>query len=201
MTTTLTAVLLVVLAAGWAVTARMALLWWRRLHTDALTGLANRERLVRAFRRARRHGGTVGVLLLDLDRFKQVNDTHGHAVGNLVLRRVALRLAMACTAGELAVRLHGDEFAVLLTRLPFGHTGALTAQRRAAELAASIAAPIGWDEESVAVSATVGAAVCFAPVADLSALMRAADQRMYARKSAAPAIAAPVAELAGRWLG
>lgn len=196
MTSTLTAVLLVVLAAGWALTARMALLWWRRLHTDLLTGLANRAALLRAFRRATRRGRTVGVLLVDLDKFKAVNDEHGHDAGNHVLRRVARQLAFAAGRNALPVRLHGDEFAVLLTDLPPGQAGIDTARQRATGIAAAIqSVTVELPGGTVRVGATVGAAVAPTWTADLSLLLRISDQRMYAAKTTSRA-AGPVA---GRW--
>ncbi|MQA63396.1 MAG: diguanylate cyclase [Actinophytocola sp.] len=185
MSTTLTVVLLVALAAGWAVTARLALLWWRRLHTDPLTGLANRDALARAFARARRRGLAVGVLLLDLDHFKAINDIWGHAAGNLVLRHVARQLAFhACShRTALPVRLHGDEFAVQLTDLPPGAAGMRLAEQHAREVAVAIATPVAFGVDQLAVTGTVGAAVSPAGEARLGALLRVADQRMYAGKA------------------
>lgn len=184
MTTTLTAVVLIVLAAGWAVTARMAVLYWGRLHTDPLTGLPNRAALMRAFRRATRRGFAVGVLLVDLDAFKAVNDAHGHDAGNVVLRTVARELLFAAGAGALPVRLHGDEFAILLPSLAPGAAGQYDADLRAASVAAAIrAATVELPGETVRISATVGAAVAPVATADLSLLLRVADQRMYAAKT------------------
>lgn len=200
MTTTLTMILLVALSAGWALTARLALLWWRRLHTDPLTGLPNRAALVRAFRRATRRRLAVGVLLVDLDRFKQVNDAHGHDAGNVVLRTVARQLTFAAGPGALPVRLHGDEFAVLLTDLPIGQAGIDTAQQRGVGVAAAIeAATVELPGETVRASATVGAAVAPTATADLSLLLRIADQRMYAAKTNTTGIDRDASTPAGRW--
>lgn len=185
MTTTLTCVLLVALAAGWAVTARLAVLWWRRLHTDPLTGLANRDALARAFARARRRSIAVGVLLLDLDHFKAINDIWGHDAGNLVLRHVARQLASRTCLHRTAlpVRLHGDEFAVLLTDLPPGAAGMRLAEQHAREIAVAIARPVAFGVDQLAVTGTVGTAVSPAGDARLGALLRVADQRMYAAKA------------------
>lgn len=193
MSTTLTYVLLVDLAAGWVVTARLAVSWWHRLHTDTLTGLANRDALARAFRRATRRSLAVGVLLLDLDEFKAINDRHGHNVGNQVLRHVATRLALAAGPGALPVRLHGDEFAVLLPILAPGQAGLDAAQHRAAGIVAAIGTAADLPGHTLRITASVGAAVAPAHTADLSLLLRVADQRMYAIK--ATNAAAPV----GRW--
>jgi diguanylate cyclase (GGDEF)-like protein len=102
-------------------------------HHDTLTGLANRayleERLEQALSVARHEGGCIAVLYLDLDHFKQVNDTLGHAVGDELLRIAAARLRAAIRDGDTLARLGGDEFAVLQTSvLADGDTEAL-AQR------------------------------------------------------------------------
>jgi len=85
---------------------------------DQLTGLYNRrsgeQRLVQEMSRAHRHGRPLTILLLDLDALKQINDTHGHAAGDLVLKSFAERLQRAIRGSDLAVRLGGDEFMVLL---------------------------------------------------------------------------------------
>jgi diguanylate cyclase (GGDEF)-like protein len=163
----------------------------RQLTTDRLTGLGNRDALVRTFRCARRRGPVVGVLLLDLDGFKQVDDRYGHDVGNVVLSHVGKRLQSVCGSGELAERLHGDEFAVLLTRLPAAD-GQGHAEERAGAITAALAAPVEVDGARVLVSASAGAAVCAVEHAGLSALLRAADQRMYAAKRGAAGSEAPV---------
>lgn len=139
MTAMLTSVFLVALGAGWAVTARLAVVWWRRLHTDRLTGLANRDALARAFQRASRRSLAVGVLLIDLDKFKAVNDEHGHDAGNHLLRAVARQLAFAAVPGSLPVRLHGDEFAVLLPDLPPGQAGIAAVRRSLRRLGVRLA--------------------------------------------------------------
>jgi len=192
---TLTAITLAVSAVtgpAWVLTAHRTHQLSRQLHTDRLTGLANRDQLARTFRTACRRGGpAVGVLLLDLDGFKQINDSHGHDVGNRVLRHVAAQLHRECRDGELAVRLHGDEFAVLLGELPHGAQAQRVAERRAAEFAAAVNQPMPGDGHRLAVMPSIGAAVAATWHADLSALLRAADQRMYAAKRGAV--------LVGRW--
>ena len=87
-------------------------------HHDELTGLSNRKLLVRktgeALAQADATGTKAGFLLLDLDRFKEVNDTLGHAVGDRLLRVIAHRLTHSVRPGDLVARLGGDEFAILL---------------------------------------------------------------------------------------
>lgn len=88
---------------------------------DSLTGLANRrlfyDRLQHAIRHARRYHTKVGVLFLDLDRFKEINDTHGHHVGDAVLTEVAQRLSKSVRESDSIARLGGDEFVVLLDKV------------------------------------------------------------------------------------
>jgi diguanylate cyclase (GGDEF)-like protein len=124
----------------------------------------------------------VGLLLLDLDRYKQVNDLHGHATGDAVLRHAAGHLAGAVGDAGLAVRLHGDEFAVLLPRLPAGRPGQQAAHRVAKRVGAALADPVVLGGVVHEVTASVGVAVCPRSAADLSVLLRVADQRMYTNK-------------------
>jgi GGDEF domain-containing protein len=94
---------------------------WQARH-DALTGLPNRtvylERLEDALGRVRRDGELVGVCFVDLDRFKEINDTQGHAVGDQVLRAAARRVAAYLRPEDTVARLGGDDLTVLLTHLP-----------------------------------------------------------------------------------
>jgi diguanylate cyclase (GGDEF)-like protein len=172
-------------AAGWVLAGRAVWRLRRQLRTDRLTGLPNRDALMGEFARVtrRRRCGAVGVLLLDLDGFKQVNDTYGHAAGDAVLRHVADRLACATRPrGWLPVRLHGDEFAVLLPSLPLTAGFDMARQMCTWEVLRAIQTPLLWGEVEITPAASVGAAVAHVRHADLSALLRAADQRMYARK-------------------
>lgn len=93
-----------------------------RANFDPLTGLANRmlfeSRLEMAIARIKRHGGNLAVLFIDLDRFKQVNDTLGHLAGDLLLKEVSERLKSALRPYDTAARFGGDEFAILLEGLP-----------------------------------------------------------------------------------
>lgn len=148
---------------------------------DALTGLAGRvllyERLDAAVERHRRDGRPVAVVFLDLDGFKHVNDTHGHAAGDDVLVRTAHRLreVLAPFGGDaLAVRMSGDEFAALLLG-----PAALEAEQLAERAVAAIAAPMHLGDRTVQVGASAGVAVADDGLSGASELLRASDVAMY----------------------
>ncbi|NYH79275.1 diguanylate cyclase (GGDEF)-like protein [Actinopolyspora biskrensis] len=160
---------------------------WHRLHTDPLTGLANRARMHRAFHRARRlrrSNSPLGVLLIDVDRFKHVNDTHGHRTGDQVLTTIATELQAATGPGELPVRLHGDELAVLLTRPDAGDV----AEKRAAEIRRTVRGTRVIDGHPIELSLSVGAATTTPGDGALSDLLALADQRMYHTKPSRKAV-------------
>jgi diguanylate cyclase (GGDEF)-like protein len=141
---------------------------------DELTGLANRRLFARMLG-DRLALGPVALLLLDIDRFKQVNDTLGHEVGDRLLRVAADRVGAAAPAGSVVARLGGDEFAVLLPPL------AADPSRLAADLREALAHPMVLGEFSVAVDASVGVAT--GPLGETaSTLLRWADLAMYAAK-------------------
>lgn len=154
----------------------------RRLHTDQLTSLGNRDALQRAFTRTQRRtqpGGLIGLLLCDLDRFKQINDRYGHRFGDRALQLIAHELRQFTTGCELPIRLHGDEFAVLLPALD----EVREAETRARALRQQIATTRhALDGVPLQLSLSVGAAVDTASHTDLSALLNWADARMYRTK-------------------
>jgi diguanylate cyclase len=162
---------------------------------DSLTGLPNRqmfqERLRRALEWAKHRNQCVGLLFLDLDRFKQVNDTLGHTAGDEMLRKVSERMHNSLRlgdyvgrrdprgpAGEVS-RLGGDEFTVLLTGLATSEDAAKVAQRVLDELARPM--PVGGYE--LYTTASVGIAVYPADGEDIETLLRNADTAMYHAKS------------------
>jgi diguanylate cyclase (GGDEF)-like protein len=149
---------------------------------DALTGLPNRvllrDRGERAIAAARRGGGSVGLLLIDLDRFKDINDTLGHHQGDALLRAVAVRLASVLRASDSVARLGGDEFAVLLPDLL--EPGAATAV--AEKLLAALHQPFVVDELALEVDASIGIAVSADHQADVDTLLQRADVAMYVAK-------------------
>ena len=154
---------------------------------DPLTGLANRRELLeqaRAIFEARNTDGIFALLLIDLNHFKEVNDTLGHTAGDDVLREVAKRLEQATTPGDLVARLGGDEFALLLTGLP---TPAV-ATHRATVLLDSLERPIEVEGMQLTVEAAAG--IALAPGSGgVQELMRRADVAMYQAKRGGQRIA------------
>jgi diguanylate cyclase (GGDEF)-like protein/PAS domain S-box-containing protein len=155
----------------------------RLAHYDALTDLPNRvlfvDRLERALAEAARHGGTLGLIFVDLDRFKAVNDVLGHHVGDRLLRELAERLQAAVRAEDTVARLAGDEFGVLAPNL--AHAEDLA--RIARKLLETLDAPIGLDGHPVRMSASLGLALYPANGSGAEDLLRNADSAMYRAKS------------------
>jgi diguanylate cyclase (GGDEF)-like protein len=151
----------------------------RALH-DPLTNLPNRalflDRLGHAQQRAARSGTAVGVLFLDLDGFKTVNDSLGHGRGDELLVAVAQRLASVLRVGDTAARLGGDEFAILLEALSSEQEAVRVAER----IMAALRAPLTLSGQDVAVRASIGIATARGPGGDL---LRDADLAMYQAKA------------------
>ena len=149
---------------------------------DGLTGLANRalfdDRLDQALRRAERSGEWPVVLYVDLDRFKGVNDSHGHASGDQLLRETAARFLTAVRTGDTVARLGGDEFAILLEQ---GRPAA-EADAVAERLMATLAVPFVLDNQRVRVSASIGMALGDVG-STATAMVRDADIAMYGAKA------------------
>lgn len=150
---------------------------------DALTGLPGRSLFLDRVRHAlartgRERAASVCVLFLDLDGFKEVNDTLGHESGDHLLRAVADRLRGALRAGDTAARLGGDEFVVLLEGIP----GATRAVQVAERLAAQVRAPYSLHEREVSVGVSVGVAMNSPGRTDADELVRRADRAMYRAK-------------------
>jgi diguanylate cyclase (GGDEF)-like protein/PAS domain S-box-containing protein len=152
---------------------------------DGLTGLANRalfgDRLQHALARAARNGDTVSVLLVDLDDFKSINDSLGHAAGDRLLEQVSSRLDDGMRGADTIARLGGDEFAVVIDESASQADDEAAAQR----IIASLAEPIGLDGRSFPVTASVGIARCGPAGASADQLVRNADLAMYSAKSEA----------------
>jgi two-component system, cell cycle response regulator len=153
-------------------------------NTDELTGLHNRRFADRRLqeRTAGDHQGTpeVGVLVLDLDHFKEINDSHGHAVGDEVLRLTAARLATVGRSGDVVARYGGEEFLVILRDVP--RDGLLTAAERFRVSIAEEPFDVGADQP-ILVTTSVGGASMPADAATLTDLLRIADRALYTAKS------------------
>jgi diguanylate cyclase (GGDEF)-like protein len=150
---------------------------------DALTGLPNRtlfhERTTEALMGARREGDAVAVLIMDVDRFKEVNDTLGHHTGDLLLEQVGRRLRAQLRPSDTVARLGGDEFAVLVP----GVAGTAAATTIARKLCAALEAPFNLGElREVHVEGSVGVAVHPEHGTDADTLLQHADVAMYAAK-------------------
>jgi len=150
---------------------------------DALTGLANRryfdERLSATIARCRRQEAPLTVLYLDIDRFKTINDAHGHEAGDQVLREFALRLKSCVREGDLAARIGGDEFALLVE----GVEGPADAERVAAKVIAMMAEPIDLGDTNVVVTTSVGIAFSRRSLS-ADRLLVTADDALYQAKAA-----------------
>ncbi|MEA2384720.1 MAG: diguanylate cyclase [Solirubrobacteraceae bacterium] len=148
---------------------------------DELTGLTNRRgllrRLDRAIRRASRNGQAVALLMIDLDHFKELNDTLGHAVGDSLLAKFGPRLADAIPDADTLARLGGDEFAVVLADAD-AQSAAGVAQR----ISSALDAPFALDEVSLHVDASIGIALFPDDGADAADLLQRADVAMYQAK-------------------
>jgi diguanylate cyclase (GGDEF)-like protein len=149
--------------------------------TDELTGLGNRRRfyeVVGARLAARSEGDQLCVLLLDLDRFKEVNDALGHSVGDLLLRQVGERLSTHLRQSDELVRLGGDEFAIML-----GSTSPGDARGLSERLRTTLQSPFVFDGMSVYVDASVGIAGCPEAATTVEGLLQRADIAMYQAKT------------------
>ena len=152
---------------------------------DTLTNLPNRsmlsERLSRAIVRARRHGGRIGLLFLDLDRFKDVNDSLGHAAGDRILRAAAKRLQQTVGEHHTVARLGGDEFMVVLEDLESPDQ----AERTAREIIMAFEAPLQIDgRHEIAISPSIGISLYPEHGQVPTELIKRADTAMYQAKAA-----------------
>lgn len=150
---------------------------------DVLTDLPNRvylvEQLERAIDAARRTSAPVALLLMDLDRFKEINDTFGHHFGDLLLTQVALRLQNLTRPGDTVARLGGDEFGFVLRDVPDAQTVAGSARK----ILQSLQQPFAIEGHILEASASIGIVMYPTQGADARTLLRRADVAMYAAKS------------------
>ena len=151
-------------------------------HHDFLTDLPNRillkERLIQAIALAKRHGIKLAVLFIDLDRFKTINDSLGHAIGDKLLQSVAQRLTSAIRSTDTVSRQGGDEFVVLLSEVTDENAAADFAEK----MAAAVSAPYTISEQNLHVGATIGISMYPDDGEDAETLIRNADVAMYHAK-------------------
>jgi diguanylate cyclase (GGDEF)-like protein len=154
-----------------------------RASLDPLSGLPNRDiferRVAEAISACHRRGEQLALLFLDADGFKQVNDTHGHAAGDEVIRSIAERLPPLLRAGDMAARIGGDEFAVLVHAID----DASDAARVAARIHAAMAEPVVLNGTPIAPSLSIGIALYPRDGDTPDQLIASADRDMYAAKA------------------
>jgi diguanylate cyclase (GGDEF)-like protein/PAS domain S-box-containing protein len=150
---------------------------------DALTGLANRslleDRLQQAIEQASRRGDKVGLIYMDLDRFKEVNDALGHAAGDALLKEMAFRIQGCLRSSDTACRIGGDEFIVLLP----GVGGAVVAQQVAEKIHNAALPPFQLAGQALLIRFSAGVAIYPDDAKDATELLRKADVQMYAAKA------------------
>lgn len=163
-------------------------LMWRANH-DALTGLLNRPALIdqinRALQRARRYGTQLAVMFIDLDRFKRVNDTLGHAAGDILLMDCARRITGVMREVDTVARLGGDEFVAVCENLTSGEQAGEIAQR----VARTISQPFAIEDDYAYVEASIGIAMSDGHDVDPGGLLRDSDVALYeAKQQSGPAV-------------
>jgi len=155
----------------------------RLAHFDHLTDLPNRllfrERLEQALLRSQRTGELVGVMFIDLDSFKQINDTLGHDIGDLLLQAVAARFSACMRRGDTVSRLGGDEFVVLLQNVRERRSVVRVAEK----ILQALISPFDISGRALSISASIGIAVAPMHGADPAGLMKSADVAMYQAKA------------------
>ncbi len=156
---------------------------WRQANFDPLTGLPNRsmfrDRLEMEIKKAHRMGQSFALLFIDLDRFKEVNDTLGHDMGDILLKETAHRLQTCVRESDTVARLGGDEFTIILSELD--HVD--DCERIAKNLMQKLSTPFRLGDELAYVSASIGITLYPADSTGLSQLLKNADQAMYAAKN------------------
>ncbi|MBT3306434.1 MAG: GGDEF domain-containing protein [Alphaproteobacteria bacterium] len=153
-------------------------------YTDPLTGLDNRKRfeehLVEAINMANRTGGNIACLMIDLDKFKPVNDTYGHAAGDEVLKVVGQRLALISRDTDFVARLGGDEFAMIATAIE----DAINAELPAKRIVDQLSLPVYFEDNDLKIGGSVGVAIFPRDADNPNDLLKLADDALYAAKDA-----------------
>lgn len=156
---------------------------WRRVNFDTLTDLPNRDllhdRLSQEFKKADRSSLPIALLLIDLDQFKEVNDTLGHEMGDVLLQEAARRIVSCVRASDTVARLGGDEFAVVLPQLH----DVTYARSIAQKIISKLAEPFNLRGEIAYVTASLGITVYPADALDIDGMLRNVDQAMYVAKN------------------
>ena len=156
---------------------------WRQANFDTLTGLPNRDmfrdRLGQEMKKSDRDGLPLALLLIDLDQFKEVNDTLGHAVGDLLLQEAAQRIRACVRESDTLARLGGDEFTVVTSEI----SDKTHVEDVAQKIICRLAEPFRLGSELAYVSASIGITLYPNDAADIDALMKNADQAMYVAKN------------------
>ncbi len=157
---------------------------WEMAHHDALTGLANRARfnqeIEEAVKERRRHDDRFALAMIDLDRFKPVNDRFGHVIGDKLLVAIAKILKRHVRDSDLVARLGGDEFAILFRKIEAADVAVKVAER----IITAIASPLTLDGHQITVGASAGVALYPDHAPTVPALISAADRALYSVKAA-----------------
>jgi len=156
---------------------------WNQANYDALTGLPNRrmfrDRLAQEIKKSHRAGLKMALLFIDLDKFKEVNDTLGHSLGDILLQEAAHRISDCVRETDTVARLGGDEFIIILAELD--NTESI--ERIAESIRQSLAEPFRLEEEMTYISASIGITLYPDDAVEMEDLLRNADQAMYAAKN------------------
>ena len=156
---------------------------YRLTTVDGLTQIANRrffdEAVEREISRCQRYRRPVSLLMLDIDHFKRVNDTHGHLAGDAVLRHITRTLEPKLRREDVFARYGGEEFAILLPELALAEAR-VTAEKARKLVEESVCA---WEGKPIACTVSIGAAVLGEDMAESSALIQAADKQLYRAKN------------------
>ncbi|WP_169697740.1 EAL domain-containing protein [Methylophaga nitratireducenticrescens] len=156
---------------------------WKQANFDSLTGLPNRQmfydRMEQEIKKTHRFGSKIALLFIDLDDFKEINDTLGHSLGDILLQEAARRISFCVRESDTVARLGGDEFTVILAEIE--EIG--SAERVAGDILQKLAAPFRLGEEVVHVSASIGITLYPDDSTEIEALFRNADQAMYIAKN------------------
>ena len=156
---------------------------WNQANFDSLTGLPNRhmfhDRLAQDIKKAHRAGLKTALLFIDLDKFKEVNDTLGHSMGDILLQEAARRISTCVREADTVARLGGDEFTVILTGLE--EVGSV--DRVAENILQNLAKPFQLDDEIAYVSASIGITLYPDDATETEDMLKNADQAMYVAKN------------------